>query len=405
MEQNKSLIVNKYDILFVLCAFVFFFCEHTTGIDAIDSLFNLLERYKAKYLLALVSCVIFLCKHWGYNVIFKDEFRSYIRNLIILVLISAVFGVTRGMEADIVNETLYLGVPIIFAYSLINVKNGDVKSCLEEFFWIILIGFIFTNLGNFNISSILSIDFMNSYSPFESNIAYVSLMMTLYYKWEDKKAKMITSAIMSFLSFKRLALICLIAVLVLPIKNLKGDTKLKQFQNIAIAVFCLIPVFLHTIFSDDFERMVSGLIGMDLNAFMKGRFTAMQIAFDYYPVGGGLGSLRVFLTKYYSWHTYTEKFRSMDLHCDIVRFYLECTIFGLFSLLYTYIKNAKTWRTFIVVTAILTIGLTTHVFGYGAVMYWIYYYILFYYLNNEDEYFETEDNANELGNENLTDIS
>lgn len=281
---------------------------------------------------------------------------------------------------------LYLGVPIVFSYALVNVKDGNVKSCLEQFFWIILIGFVFTNLGNFNISSILSIDFLDSYSPFESNIAYVSLMMTLYYKWEDNKLKMLISAMISFLSFKRLALLCLIAVLVLPVKRIKGNAKLNRIQNMVIIIFCLIPVILQTVFSDSFEQYISGLIGMDLNAFMKGRFTAMQIAFENYPSAGGLGSLRMFLKNYYSWYTYTEKLRSVDLHCDIVRFYLECTIVGLLSLLYTYIKNAKTWKTFIVVVLILIMGLTTHVFGYGAVIYWIYYYLLIYYLNYDDEY-------------------
>ncbi len=383
--QKRSFLVNKYDLLFILCALVFFFSENVTGISLVDSLFALLEKYKIKYFLALAVCTLFLLRHWGNNRFFRTEFYAYIRNLILLAVISVTFGVTRGIPADILNEVLYLLVPIVFSYALINVKGGQVKSCLEQFFWIILIGFILINRRNFSIASILSINFMESYSPFESGISYVSLLMALYYKWENNKPKLVVCVIMGVLSFKRLALVCMILVLILPIRKVKGSHNLKLAQNITIAIFCLIPLFLQAVFSEGLEQHISNFIGMDINAFMKGRFTALQIAFENYPPAGGLGSLRKFLTNSYSWITYTEKNRSMDLHCDIVRFYLECTILGLFSLLHTYIKNAKTWKTFLAVTLVLTLSLTTHLFGYGAVLYWIYYYTLFFYLNNSDE--------------------
>lgn len=378
--SNKKWLVNKYDLSFFFISILFFFSENTINIDSIDIMFGMLERYKVKYILALIFCAIYWIKSSGKKELFHKEFTLYLNNILILGAISIISILIGQRQTDIVNELLYFLVPLFFAYSLINARKGQMGGCIDCFFWIMLVGFLVRSREKLSISSIASINFVKSYSPFEGEIAFLAMLLVFYYSWKGDRFKQIISLTICILSFKRVTFICAILVVLFMKWIQKKECVSRRERFCVIALFMFVPVIMNIICTDWFARVFNNLTGMDFDLFVKGRFFAMNTAFDNYHVGGGLGSLRIFLSEYFRGY-YNTMVRTYDLHCDIVRFYLECTALGLFSLLYSYIKSAKTASTMVFMTYVFLECCVNHMFGGGRSFYWILAYMIIFEFN------------------------
>lgn len=379
--QKRRWEVNKYDILFFFAVILFFFSENTMNVSVIDGIFNVLEALKFKYIYVFLCCGIFWTVIWKREKLFISEFIIYLENIFVLTLISLISIVIWGNHADLINELLYFLVPLIFSFCLINVKKGEVASCINCVFWILLFGFLLKFRGALSISSILSINFVNSYSPFEGELAFLSILLVIYYSWKGDRKKHIVSLLICVLSFKRLTMI-LALIISFFMKKLKEKVEITTRQKIVLAViFILMPILMGLICSDDFANTFYSLTGMDLNSFVKGRFDAINLTFDEYQSGGGLGSVRVFLSDYYR-NYYHTNVRSYDLHCDVVRIYFECTVVGLISLVGSYIKSARTSISLMLIGYIFLECCVNHMFGAGRSLYWIVVYMMIYEFNN-----------------------
>lgn len=373
--------INIYDILMFLTIILFFFSENTTGVLFLDSLFGILERYKVKFVFSLFVVLICLLKikkiKW-----FLYEFKFFLINIVILTVISLVAVVFNGNKSDIINEVLYFLVPLIFSFCMINVKEGNVYKCIDLFYGIVIFGFLLIYREKFTIKSFLSINFINSYSPFEGEIAFLAILLVIYYRWIGNKKRTIISLIICILSFKRITILLAIAFM-LYMNNIKRGKVSIRKKFFAITILILVPVFMNAICSDSFSNYFYLKTGMNFDLFVKGRFSAMNVAFDKYRMGGGLGSVRLFLSEYFRGY-YNTQVRTYDLHCDMVRFYLECTILGSFSLLFMYYKCARTNICFFFITYIFIESCVNHMFGGGRTLFWIIAYMMIYLFNKSE---------------------
>ena len=376
--------VNKYDALMFIVVLLFVFSENTMNIEWLDNLFAILERVKLKFLFSFLCCAYFYVKMPKRNLLFGDEFRLYLRNIVILVGISIGSILIFGNRADLINESLYFFVPLFLSFFLINVRKGSVDKCISYVFWAILIAFIIEFRDKLTLTNILSINFLNSYSPFEGELAFLSMLLVVYYSWKGERFKKIGSLVICFLSFKRITMIFSIFAFVF-MKALRNKTvnSLKRYQWIIIAIFIAVPVAMNIICSDSFATFFHSMTGIDFNLFVKGRFLAMSVAFNDYQIAGGLGSVRVFLSEYFR-NYFNTNIRTYDLHCDIVRIYLECTILGLFSHVFAYVKSAKSPATLFLIFYILLECCVNHMFGGGRSLYWIVAYLIIYSFNNPE---------------------
>lgn len=378
----KELKISKIDLTFVIVVIAFMFSEFTTSIDSIDAFFSLMERYKIKYVLALIMCMYYMCKSgFGLKGYFSRETKYYLLNVGVLSIISLVLQVINGFKGDLINEALYFIVPIVFAYTLINAKKGVVDSCINIIFYTTIILFIISFRTSFNLNALLSIDFVESYSPFEGGPAFISLVLTMYYRYRRDWPKTILSALVCILSFKRMTFIFCVLVLFLYDKILR--IKWKQKTKILVCIFLILPILIQIICSDSFAQSFYSATGLDLNVFVKGRFDSINLVVDSDEIKYGLGSCRLYLSRFYR-NLYNTGLM-YDTHCDIIRFYLECGIVGSFSLAYCYFKSASKSNvaTFLMFYIFIECSVN-HIFGGGNTLYWILtYLVLFCFQTNE----------------------
>ncbi len=384
--NKRDVKVKKKDllfyILFSICIALFFLSEFKTSVSFINEIFGNLERIKVKYIFSLFCSIVFLININYKNEEYENEFKRYIIMIIVLFLISLFLQLLNGFHIELFNEIMYLLTPLILSYSIIKYKNGNIEDALNIIYFSLIILFILINISNLSLKSVMSIDFVTSYSPYESGIAFYSIILFIYYLFNNKKKRAIISFILCVLSFKRITFLFLFIFLFLK----KYMVHKKPNYKWLLLFFVLIPIILVLLCNDSVSNFFYTHTGIDLNYFMKGRFEFIRILSNSNDVKYGLGSARKVLSEYYinyySRIGYNVNFQYFDPHCDLLRFYLECGIPGLFVIIYTYLKNAnKSSISLYIISYVFVEAIFNHVFGAGNTMYWVLIYLTLYYFN------------------------
>lgn len=377
---QKRITINKINLTFGFCVVLFIFSEYKTQVEAIDSFFAIVERYKIKYIFALLCCTYYITrtglKKRG---LFYKETQYYLANVAILSIISFVLQCVNGFKGDLFNETMYFITPIVFACSLINAKDGRIEKSIDTVFYVTVVIFIVAFRQYFNLSSVLSINFVKSYSPFEGGPAFIAVILTMYYRSRKDWVKMCIAAIVCLLSFKRMTFIFCIIIILFYDQILK--IKWNEKKIIWIGIFTVLPIAIQLMCNDSFGASFYSNTGMDFNLFVKGRFNTINLVVDSEEIKYGLGSCRLYLTRYYQ--NYYNTSSMYDTHCDILRFYLECGIVGTISIAYCYFSSAAKSReaTFMFLYIFIE-SCVNHIFGVGNTLYWILVYLVVFYFNS-----------------------
>ncbi len=384
--NKRDIKVRKKDfifyILFSICVALFFLSEFKTSVSFINEIFEYFEKIKVKYIFSLFCSIIFLTNINYKNEEYENEFKRYIIMIIVLFLISFFLQLLNGFHVELFNEIMYLLTPLILSYSIIKYKNGNIEDVLNIIYFSLIILFILINLSNLSLKSVLSIDFIKSYSPYESGIAFYSIILFIYYLFNNNKKRTIISFLLCVLSFKRITFLFLFIFLVLK----KHMIHKKPNYKWLILFFVFVPIILVLLCNDSVSSLFYTYTGIDLNYFMKGRFEFIKILSNSNDVKYGLGSARKVLSEYYIYYYsrigYKINTQYFDPHCDLLRFYLECGIPGLFAIIYTYLKNAnKSNISLYIISYVFVEAIFNHVFGAGNTMYWVLIYITLYYFN------------------------
>ena len=378
--QREAILVNKYDLIFFIVFVLFFFSENRMDLPFLDNAFTVIEHYKLKYAVSLIGCAYFMLSLESGERLFREEFSLYLKMILFVIGLSLISIITGRYRGDLINEGMYFSVPLFFSYSAINAKKGTTDSLLNIAFWMTASGFFFKFRHVFSPSSLSSISFAESYSPFEGELAFQSVLFVILYAWKRDRLKYLLSLVICLLSFKRLSILAVL-IFSLSMNRLRGGEKPKAgIRTFILAAFLLFPVGIHILLSDSFSELFSAVTGLDLDSFVMSRSLFMRTVLEEYPFFGGLGSVRSFLSEYMRGYYHTNV-SIYDLHCDIMRFYLECSLIGLFSLLYAYIKSARSKIALAFVTYIFLESCVNHMFGAGRTMYWIIAYLMIFEFN------------------------
>ena len=384
--KRKKITINIIDFLFFSCILLFFVCEYRTGILFIDKITSMLEEKKIKYLYVFfITIICFFTTNFEKEKAFYQEFIRYILGIFVLALISLFKQILNGFNSILINEIMYYITPLIFSFFIINRKNGKIEKYIDYIFYIIIILFLTINIDNlFNVKKLLAIDFINSSSPFESGFAFYLIILLIYYTYKKDKLKAIVSFAICVLSLKRITF--LFSIIFLIFKNIIEKRKVNYW--ILIIAFLMVPILFNIVCNDTINSLFYDLTGMDFNVFLKGRFEFINLLFDSTEIKYGLGSCKLFLSNYYKEYYSSLGYSGIadiyDPHCDIVRFYLECTIIGSLALNYAFFKNAKNSNISTFITFYIFVeSCFNHVFGSGNTVYWILVYLVIYYFNYE----------------------
>lgn len=367
---------------------VFFMCQYALDVPGIGPVFRMFETTKLKYVFAAALVVVAAISiSRNRNFLYLNEIALLGFNVFILVVVSICFQLVNGFKGDTLNEALYFIVPAMVVWALINYEHGAVGKYIDFCFYLSILSF-FTQLFSPGIASKIAagqigIDFINSFSTFESGLAFFSVVFVFYYSVTNQTKKKYISLFLCVLSLKRISLVFAVIFFVFG-KRLRY---MGFRRSICVLVFCLIPVVITFICNDKVALVFRNATGLDLNQFMMGRFDFINLLVDSDQIKYGLGSCRSYLSNYYQHYYNTVGIvEYYDAHNDVLRFFLECTILGSFSVAYSHFHLAKEKSSAtILIFYVFFECCFNHLFGAGNTAYWILVYLTVFCMNEINE--------------------
>ena len=281
------------------------------------------------------------------------EYLLVFGGITFLFAITAILQMINGFNSYAINEAVYYYTPLIFiiVYSQIS-EEQDVETILNYLFVLYVIVFLKNFAGQLTLANLKSISFANSYSPFESELAFVFLIFECFYLYMGKRKNAIISLILCILSFKR---ICML---------------------VAISFFVLLPTLTCVILNDTFEAWFYQTFHITLYEATLSRSSRIEAVMNSGQIKYGLGSVTTYLTRYLN-TMHGSNFASRSMHNDLVQMYLECGILGSIVFTYVYMKAASVNRmSFVLLCYIFFECYFNHLFGAGCTHIWVLIYLM-----------------------------
>lgn len=349
--QEKKLI--NYDVL------IGFLFVNTYASKALtDAIFVAKEisspLVNIKYLFALLLILAFILKKR--NCINLDLFKKYD-----LIFVTCAFFTLYSFLFQIINRHFSL-TPIeydiklllapILAYCVYSsLDSKKMYSCMVFVLIFAIIGFLLEKgIDTFSIENFKAINFINSYSPFESHyFAGISIAVCTYFNFNNKnKVVTLISTLFPILTFKRLAILFALLVFVLGrFKKVKEiELKTRSVYYFASCFIILTLIYYYFLIPTN-QNILSSILHSDLSVFTKGRSEYMHIVLDSSFVNFGLGSCEFAIGK--------------NLEMELIQFFIETSIIGLSLFCFAYWKIAgKNIFSILLMTFIFLNMLTSH---------------------------------------------
>ena len=334
-----------------------------------------------KYAMAWCFSVIYFLKSGLYE---KHRLRGIEKEyLLIFGGITFLFAITtllqmiNGFNSYAINESVYYYTPLIFiiVYSQISNKQ-NIKNILNYLFVLYVIVFFKNFMGQLTLTNIRSISFTNSYSPFESELAFVFLIFECFYLYIEKRKNAIISLILCILSFKRICMLVAIVLFVLSKWLIQKKPVSRKMVVAAVIFFVLLPILTCAMLNDTFEAWFYQTFHITLYEVTLSRSSRIETVINSGQIKYGLGSVTTYLTKYLN-AMHGSNFVSRSMHNDLIQIYLECGVIGSIIFTYVYIKSASANRiSFILMCYVFFECYFNHLFGAGCTHIWILLYLM-----------------------------
>lgn len=359
-------------------------------------------KYIAVWIYIFLDVGISIKKGNGiYN--FGKSAKKYLEILgaiMILLIITVILQVKNGFNSYGVNEAIYFLTPILFIICYTKkMDNSKIENSLNISFYIFCIAFICKFLPNFTIENLKSISFNESYSPFESEDAYIFLIYECYYILKKDKRKWI-AFIICFLSFKRISALFSIIALVFS-RYLTSKKEIKNWLIVFMTTIFLTTVIVTCQLANNaqFEQWIEDNFNISLNKLTNDRAIRLNAVINSNEIKYGLGSITPYVTKFLN-EGRGSNFKQRNLHDDMVKIYLECGIVGFISFVYLYLKAfSKNRMMFFIIFYVFVECNVNHLLGAGTPQLWIIIYLLLAY-KNDCENKKSIDEKGEIVNEN-----
>ena len=305
------------------------------------------------------------------------EYLLVFDGITFLFAITAILQMINGFNSYAINEAVYYYTPLIFiiVYSQIS-DEQDVETILNYLFVLYVIVFLRNFAGQLTLANLKSISFANSYSPFESELAFVFLIFECFYLYMGKRKNAIISLILCILSFKRISMLAAIGFFIFSKWIVVKKAVNKKIVIVTTVVFVLLPVLTCLMLNDTLEAWFYQIFHVTLNEITLTRSSRIEAVINSGQIKYGLGSVTTYLTKYLK-ALHGSNFSNRNLHNDLVKIYLECGILGSIVFTYIYMKAASVSRMlFVMMCYIFFECYFNHLFGAGSTEIWILIYLI-----------------------------
>lgn len=305
------------------------------------------------------------------------EYLLVFGGITFLFAITAILQMINGFNSYAINEAVYYYTPLIFiiVYSQIS-EEQDVETILNYLFVLYIIVFLKNFAGQLTLANLKSISFANSYSPFESELAFVFLIFECFYLYMGKRKNAIISLILCILSFKRISMLAAIVFFIFSKWIVVKKAVNKKIVIVTTVVFVLLPVLTCLMLNDTLEAWFYQTFHVTLNEITLTRSSRIEAVINSGQIKYGLGSVTTYLTKYLN-ALHGSNFSNRNLHNDLVKIYLECGILGSIVFTYIYMKAASVSRMlFVMMYYIFFECYFNHLFGAGSTDIWILIYLI-----------------------------
>ena len=305
------------------------------------------------------------------------EYLLIFGGITFLFSITAILQMINGFNSYAINEAVYYYTPLILiiVYSQIS-EEQDVETILNYLFVLYVIVFLKNFAGQLTLANLKSISFTNSYSPFESELAFVFLIFECFYLYMGKRKNAIISLILCILSFKRISMLAAIVFFIFSKWIVVKKAVNKKIVIVTTVVFVLLPVLTCLMLNDTLEAWFYQTFHVTLNEITLTRSSRIEAVINSGQIKYGLGSVTTYLTKYLN-ALHGSNFSNRNLHNDLVKIYLECGILGSIVFTYIYMKAASVSRIlFVMMCYIFFECYFNHLFGAGSTDIWILIYLI-----------------------------
>lgn len=333
------------------------------------------------------------------------EYLLVFGGITFLFAITAILQMINGFNSYAINEAVYYYTPLIFiiVYSQIS-EEQDIETILNYLFVLYVIVFFKNFAGQLTLANLKSISFANSYSPFESELAFVFLIFECFYLYMGKRKNAIISLILCILSFKRISMLAAIAFFIFSKWIVVKKAVNKKIVIVTTVVFVLLPVLTCLMLNDTLEAWFYQTFHVTLNEITLTRSSRIEAVINSGQIKYGLGSVTTYLTKYLN-ALHGSNFSNRNLHNDLVKIYLECGILGSIVFTYIYMKAASVSRMlFVMMCYIFFECYFNHLFGAGSTEIWILIYLIMSIAGMTTRNAESDGGENGANNGLYTDI-
>ena len=390
--MNKVDIINKKTIAYylVLATIVVFIFSESIYQGPLHDLSELVDGMKIKYIIMAFTAVAFLIllitkrKKLFKNDVFKKESKLYLIAIGALGIITIIYQVFNGFRSFVIPEFCYLLIPLIFVILVVSVDYVNVTRILDVSFYVLLIAFVVGNIDILNPSTIMSINFSESFSPFENGSSMIFVFFELYFliRYGRRNGKSLVCLILTILTLKRISVIMAIFFFIF-VPMLKDKKVPRWVFVLTIIMFCTTPFLLEIFYSSTFASYFFAEFGLDFNDFTMDRFTRTAYVLGHLgQIKYGYGSVTYFLTNNYG----KTGVANRSLHSDLLRIYLECSFIGVFVYNICYFLSVKkNIISFLLMVTIFLQMIFNHPLGAGTVGNWIIIYLMIVYFNYRKE--------------------
>ncbi|RHV11123.1 hypothetical protein DXB77_08070 [Clostridium sp. OM05-9] len=371
--ENTRTHTNKgmYYLALITCA-IFVLSEYCPELHILDQL-------HFKHILLSIAVFIF-----GWDLIDNRKNRCLVYEVKqiltcvgILYFITVIFQV-KNMEfkSYSLGEVYYLIAPLLLVWIFFNYISLDrIANVIDVLFYASCIAFFVRFANTFSLAALKQISFIDSSSPFESDMAQFFLLYCFYYFYTRQTWKSTISVILCFLCFKRFTLVMLIILLIINkfIPHYKKVPKIVLL--ITMGLFIAAPFLVYAMCTDSFARWFYLQFGIDFDYFTMTRFQIINTVIDANLTNYGLGTVTNYLEQ-------RGAAGQLNMHNDILRIYMECTIVGTITFTVQYFKIVKdNIFSFLVMLYAFMELFVAHYIGPGTTSFWIIAYILIFYFN------------------------
>lgn len=384
--------ISKKQLLFSLVICFFILCEYCSPFYWLDG-----THLKHVFFIAIVFLYgVNLLKDYE-NILMRDEIKHVLITAMILYGISVFFQIYHmQFKLYSVAEVYYLIMPAIFGVIVFNYCRDDIDFIMTAILATCFFSFVITRIDRGtltieNLKSMISIQslFIESVSAMiESDLSNFFLLLFVYFAFRKHKWRCILSGIGVFLGYKRFAVLYLV-ILIIILRFVPRDKRVNNKIIFAvIAAFCLAPFAVYYMCTDSFANWFYHQFGIDFNQFTMTRFYIINTVIDADLPCYGLGTVTNYLeTRGVAGQT--------NMHNDILRIYMECTIIGTVAFTFNYFKmSEKCWYSFLTMLFIFMELFVAHFLGPAATSFWTVAYLAIFTFNKK--YDETRERGEEL---------